>query len=322
MYLGIDGGGTKTAFIIIDKKGLVYAQHEETTSYYIEIGLNGLKDLLIKGIEKTLNKANLTAEHIDFAFFGLPAYGEDSAVIEEITAIPSQLIPASKYACGNDMIPGWASALGCKDGINIVAGTGSIAYGELNGATARCGGWSEIFSDEGSAHWIAKCGLALFTKMSDGRLDKSPLYHLFKEHFQLSNDLDICGIILNQWQGSRSKIAQLSLLVSEAALAGDTLALDIFDQAAQELALMINSTRLQLGYQENEQVNVSYSGGVFNSKALILSPLNKHLSAISTSFKLIEPKYQPVIGSALYAAKLDGYQYSLDCLNTLENNVN
>ena len=318
MYLGIDGGGTKTAFIIIDKQGCIYAQHEETTSYYIEIGLDGLKDLLIRGVEKTLKKANLTTDQIDFAFFGLPAYGEDSAVIEEITNIPSLLISTKKYACGNDMVPGWASALGCKDGINIVAGTGSIAYGELNGVTARCGGWSEIFSDEGSAYWISKCGLELFTKMSDGRLYKSPLYYIFKEHFQLSNDLDICGIILNQWQGSRSKIAQLSLLVRNAALAGDTLALNIFEQAAQELALMINSTRHKLRYKEKEQVNVSYSGGVFNSQALILEPLKKYLSTISTSFKLIEPKYQPVIGSALYAAKLDGYQYTQENLNKLK----
>jgi N-acetylglucosamine kinase-like BadF-type ATPase len=320
MYLGIDGGGTKTAFIIIDKAGLILAQHEEATSYYIETGLDGLKNLLISGVKKTLEKANLSVEQIDYAFFGIPAYGEDSSVLEEITAIPSQLISVDKYACGNDMVPGWASALGCKDGINIVAGTGSIAYGELNGVKARCGGWSEVFSDEGSAHWIAKCGLALFTKMSDGRLDKTPLYHLFKEHFQLSNDLDICGIILNQWQASRSKIAKLSLLVRDAAVAGDSQALKIFDQAASELALMIESTRKQLGYQENESVNVSYSGGVFNANELIILPLQKHLYAISTFFTLIEPKYQPVIGSALYAAKLDAYQYSLDCLKTLENN--
>jgi len=322
MYLGIDGGGTKTAFIIIDKAGRVLAQHQETTSYYIEIGLDGLKCLLIEGITQTLAKASLSVTDIDYAFFGLPAYGEDSSVIEEILSIPSELISTNKYACGNDMVPGWASALGCKDGINIIAGTGSIAYGEHNGKTARCGGWSEVFSDEGSAHWIAKCGLSLFTKMSDGRLEKSPIYHIIKGHFSLSNDLDICGVILNEWQASRSKIAKLSLLVRDAAVAGDSQALNIFDQAALELALIIESTRKQLGYQKSEQVNVSYSGGVFNARELILTPLSKHLSAISPSFNLIKPKYQPVIGSALYAAKLGGYQYPQDCLKLLENNEN
>lgn len=319
MYLGIDGGGTKTAFIIIDKTGKIIAQHQETTSYYIEIGLDELQQLIINGVTRTLKKANLSAEQIDHAFFGIPAYGEDSSVIEQITAIPSKLFPTNKYACGNDMVPGWASALGCKDGINIIAGTGSIAYGELNDVKARCGGWGETFSDEGSAYWIAKSGLELFTKMSDYRLDKTPLYHLFKKHFQLTNDLDICGVILNQWNGSRSKIAQLSVLVRDAAVAGDAQALKIFDDAAKELSLMIESTRQQLGYKKDDNVMVSYSGGVFNANELILAPLKHHLSQISTCFYVVKPKYQPVIGSALYAAKLDGYTFSPDCLAALEN---
>lgn len=319
MYLGIDGGGTKTAFIIIDKSGEILSQHEEKTSYYIEIGLGGLKELLINGVNKTLEKAKLSAEQIDYAFFGLPAYGEDSLVIDEITAIPSVLFSTDKYACGNDMISGWASALGCKNGINIIAGTGSMAYGEHNGIEARCGGWGEIFSDEGSAYWIAKSGLEAFTRMSDGRLDKGPLYHLIKSHLKLNIDLDICGIVLNQWQSSRSKIAQLSTVVADAALAGDKVSLTIFDQAAKELALIIESTRKELGYEENEEVIVSYSGGVFNAKELILVPLTKYLSKASSQFTLVKPKYKPVTGSALYAAKLHGYQFSTDFLTSLEN---
>ncbi len=38
-----------------------------------------------------------------------------------------------------------------EDGINLVAGTGSIAYGEFAGRAARAGGWGELFSDEASA---------------------------------------------------------------------------------------------------------------------------------------------------------------------------
>ncbi len=58
--------------------------------------------------------------------------------------------------CGNDMVCGWAGSLACADGINVVAGTGSICYGEYQGRSARCGGWGELFSDEGSAYWIAR----------------------------------------------------------------------------------------------------------------------------------------------------------------------
>ncbi|MEO9510414.1 MAG: BadF/BadG/BcrA/BcrD ATPase family protein [Nonlabens ulvanivorans] len=320
MYLGVDGGGTKTAFIIIDKSGIVLAEHEETTSYYIEIGLSGLSTLLINGVNEVLKKANLSTSDIDFSFFGLPAYGEDSLVIEEINAIPSKLFPVEKYACGNDMVSGWASALGCKDGINIVAGTGSIAYGELNGLKVRCGGWGEVFSDEGSAYWIAKSGLETFTKMSDGRLDKGPLYQLIKSHLNLKVDFDVCGLVLNQWQSSRSKISQLSVVVAKAALAGDKSALMIFDRAARELALIIESTKKQLKYKKGEEVIISYSGGVFNAKELIMVPLTKYLSETCGKFSLVKPKYKPVTGSALYAAKLHGFKFPFKALALLKDN--
>jgi N-acetylglucosamine kinase-like BadF-type ATPase len=95
------------------------------------------------------------------------------------------LLGNGRFACGNDMICGWAGSLGCEDGINIVAGTGSIGYGERQGESARVGGWGEAFGDEGSAHWIAIQGLALFSRMSDGRMARGPLYDRVVEAFSL-----------------------------------------------------------------------------------------------------------------------------------------
>ena len=46
MYLGVDGGGTKTAFVLIDAQGHILATHEEPTSYYIEIGLPATEQVL------------------------------------------------------------------------------------------------------------------------------------------------------------------------------------------------------------------------------------------------------------------------------------
>jgi len=90
----------------------------------------------------------LRTADVDFAFFGLPAYGEDTTLIRELDQLPRRCLPANAFLCGNDMICGWAGSLLCRDGISIVAGTGSICYGERNGSIARCGGWGELFSDE------------------------------------------------------------------------------------------------------------------------------------------------------------------------------
>ena len=74
------------------------------------------------------------------------------------------------------MVCGWAGALACQDGINIVASTGSIAYGEYRNRRGRAGGWGEMFGDEGSEYWVARQGLIAFARMSDLRSPKGPLY--------------------------------------------------------------------------------------------------------------------------------------------------
>ena len=86
------------------------------------------------------------------------------------------LLDASRYRCGNDMICSWAGSLACADGISVIAGTGSMAYGEYAGRAARAGGWGELIGDEGSAYWIAREGMNLFSRMSDGRAPRGPLY--------------------------------------------------------------------------------------------------------------------------------------------------
>ena len=73
------------------------------------------------------------------------------------------------------MICSWAGSLACEDGISVIAGTGSMAYGEYEGRSARAGGWGELIGDEGSAYWIAREGMNLFSRMSDGRAPRGPL---------------------------------------------------------------------------------------------------------------------------------------------------
>ena len=119
------------------------------------------------------------------------------------------------------MVCGWAGSLACADGINLVAGTGSIGYGERQGKAARVGGWGEVFSDEGSAYWIAIQGLNAFTQMSDGRLPKGALHAGFRRHLGLDADLDICAHVMGEHGLERDGIAALAPIVAEAVAAGD-----------------------------------------------------------------------------------------------------
>lgn len=303
-FLGVDGGGTKTRFALIDGEGRVLAQAQQSTTYHPQVGMEGVREILTLGIDQVLQEAGLPASAIRHAFFGLPAYGEDSRAMALLQAIPASILGHDRYACDNDMVCGWAGSLACADGINIIAGTGSMGYGQRLGAAARSGGWGEAFSDEGSAYWIAAQGLNAYSRMSDGRLPKGALHALINEELSLDRDLDLCAHIYGEQAYSRSDFARLSLIVAKAARQGDTTANGIYQQAGNELAQIADALRRSLEFADDEIVPLSYSGGAFSAGDLLLTPFEESLHSASPNFELRAPLHEPHYGAAIYAAKL------------------
>ncbi|MCE4556978.1 BadF/BadG/BcrA/BcrD ATPase family protein [Roseateles cellulosilyticus] len=302
MFLGIDGGGTKTAFVLVDAAGRLLARHESTTSYYLEIGFDALRALLHDGVKATLDLAGAQSSDVTHAFAGLPAHGEDSALLADFSSLLEGALP--RHTVGNDMVCSWAGSLAGADGISLVAGTGSIAYGEWQGRSARCGGWGEVFGDEGSAYWLAREVLALFSRMADGRTEPGPLLALVREHFQLAHDLDLCAAI--NGSAARSRFAQAARLATTAAQAGDAQARQLLVRAGDELALLAAGTARSLGLPAGAPLDVSYSGGVFTAGELVLGPLQAALSRRQPGAVLKRPRFGPEMGAALYAARLAG----------------
>lgn len=303
IFLGVDGGGTKTEFVCIDETGHTIARTFTGTTYHIQVGLDEAIARLTHGIATVCSALSIKPKDLDYSFFGLPAFGEDALVDPQLDAACGRILGHARYRCDNDMVCGWAGSLACADGINLVAGTGSIGYGERSGDKARVGGWGEIFSDEGSAYWIAVQGLNAFTRMSDGRLPCGALKSAFNQALALDTDLDICARIMGENGMTRDEIAGLAPLVSQAAAEGDPIAAAILDRAGSELAKMAQALRHKLGFVEGETVLLSWSGGVLTKQDAVRGAFLLHLGQ-QAPYKIIEPCHEPAVGAALYAALL------------------
>jgi len=306
MYLGVDGGGTKTAFLLLDRAGNEITRHTGGSSYYPEVTIDGVRQVIAEGVAAILAQAGVAASAIAHAFFGLPAFGEDGVEDARLATLPDCVLSHAQYTVGNDMVCSWAGALAGEDGISVVAGTGSIAYGEYRGRQARAGGWGDVFGDEGSAYWIAREGLAAFSRMSDGRCARGPLYEMLIEHFQLTRAIDLAGQINKLPSRERSSISQLSKLIAAAAIAGDSAAAEVFGQAALELADLVVAVRSNLRVARATLLPVSYTGGVFNVGNLVLEPFRAELAQSSDAYEVRPPLQEPVVGAALYAARCGG----------------
>ena len=304
LFLGVDGGGTKTRFILTRGGGAIVAEALRGSCYYPEIGLDGVRELLKSGLSEITEAAGMRAGDITHAFFGLPCYGEDSAATSAIERLPAAILGHERYACDNDMVCGWAGSFACGDGINIVAGTGSIGYGRRGARAARAGGWGELFSDEGSAYWLALQTLNAFSRMSDGRLPRGPLYEVVKQAFDLSSDLDLCARTLGDAACSRDGFARYAHLAVDAAGQGDDVARDILARAGRELAAIADAVRVALGFPEGEAVPVSWSGGCFDAGEAFLAPFKAALHAAGPAFEPHDPLHPPHVGAALFAERL------------------
>jgi N-acetylglucosamine kinase-like BadF-type ATPase len=303
LYLGVDGGGTKTEFVCIDADGVEVARARTGPTYHLGIGVEGAVRELAQGVREIAASLSVAGGDIAYAFFGLPAYGEDRDADPQLNAACGALLGHARYACGNDMVCGWAGSLACEDGINVVAGTGSIGYGEYGGSTARAGGWGELFSDEGSAYWIAIEGLATFSRMSDGRLPPGPLHAAFREALALTADIDACQRVMGPPGMSRDQIAALAPLVTVADAQGDHAARLILDRAADHLAGIALALRRALGFPGDATVPLSWSGSILTE----VEPVRARFIALlqkAGPFAFTAPRHTPAYGAALYARRL------------------
>ncbi|MEG1311453.1 MAG: BadF/BadG/BcrA/BcrD ATPase family protein [Romboutsia sp.] len=317
-YIGIDGGGTKTSFTLINQEGFKLGQYIAGTSHYEQIGFEGVENILKEGLNTLISNNDIDKKEIGAIFLGLPGYGEVKSVKLKLDKIVEFVFEGIKFEVGNDVEVGLAGSLAGSDGINIVSGTGSIALGkDSTGDFIRCGGWGDYIGDEGSAHWIGKKTLEIFSKEADKRIERGDLYDNIKETLNLSDDFDIIDYVLNTLNKDRTKISEFSSICCESAKVGDVNAIKIFEEAAYELGLLVKMIINELKF--DGEVLVSYSGGVFKSKEIILNPLKDELKEYN--IKLIEPILGPDEGACLLAYKLCENEVSEMVIENLSKDI-
>lgn len=300
-YVGIDGGGTKTSLAIGGENGQIIFQKNYDGCSYQEIGVDAVIKLLLRAVKESMDLLKIDQGMCAGCCIGLPCYGENVQKDKIIVSrLKKALYPIPIYVV-NDGIVGWAGSLECQAGIHLVAGTGSIAIGcDQNGDFARCGGWNEHFGDEGSCYWIGKNLMELFTKESDGRIPKGPLYTIMKQTYRIEHDFEFIEIMEREILPYRKRVAELQKLALEAAERGDQEVITLYQQAAKELALLVRGVRNKLSWGD-QYVSVSYFGGLFHAEQFVLPVLEEELKRQDCI--LLKPKHTATEGALLLAVQ-------------------
>jgi len=303
-YLGIDGGGTKTKYTLVDEKLKKVMEVEGGTTHIHQVGTEGIRKEITGNLNKILDGLNIKEEDIAYTFAGIPGYGESLDDQNKIDALLKEIFKMP-YRADNDGLNAWAAGTACKEGINVIAGTGSIAYGmNKEGVMARCGGFGPGIGDDGSAYWIGLKTINAYTKQKEGRMERTALYDLIEEKYKISYKYEIVDIVFNQLKFNRTELAKFSIICGQAANLGCEVCKGIFEEAAKEIFAHIRVLAKDLNLKDS--FVISYSGGVFKAGDLVLKPLKNLIKESGLKATLQEPVLNPWDGSVLLAYTLAG----------------
>ena len=293
-YIGIDGGATKTAFCAASIESPELRYIETSGSSWREKGITEVAQMLRKTVADFMGKDK---KNIDGIAIGLPCYGESIEGDRHLKQAINDAFPSVPVYLTNDVEVAWAGSMALTPGINVISGTGAIAFGkDIHGKTARSGGWCEFFSDEGSCYWVGRKVMELYSKQSDGRMPRDELYTIVNREFNLENDFSFIDLMYSEYIHNRKQVASLQLLAKKAAIAGSPSAKALYGEAVKELLLLVTAIRNQLDFNGKPWA-VSYSGGLFKAGELVLPQFFREIE--NAGGKVSQPRFTPVEGAVL-----------------------
>jgi N-acetylmuramic acid 6-phosphate etherase len=270
IYLGVDGGGSRTRALLCDGEDRVLGAGKGPPSNYHAVGVDGAVAAVAEAVAEAAEQAGLgPAPVMTAACFGLA--GINRPVDEEtLTRALGEKSFAPRIQVVNDVELVLAAGTGGAWGIAIVAGTGSIGYGKAPGGdTARAGGWGYILGDEGSGYSIATQALHLATQTADGRAQAPRILAEVMAHWSLDQPEKLLGRVYRR-DITIAEIAALTSRILPLAEEGDPPALELADRAAGQLAQLVDAVA---GALSLSAAPLALAGGVVRASARIRAEL-------------------------------------------------
>ncbi len=291
-YLGIDGGGTKTDFMLADKNGNILERKVIRGCNPNDVGFNETFRVLTEGIFAVTQNGSIPFENIS-VFAGLAGCSS----VENLPKIKNFLssFRFGKYDNHNDAQNAVSAGLGDNDGIAVIMGTGSIAYAKKRKELHRIGGYGYLFGDAGSGFAIGRDTILAALQHEDGMGKKTLIHSMVKE---LCRGETVLSKIDLFYEKGKREIAKYAPLAFDAYKLGDEVAEQIIKTNLAAVADMIRTGGAKLNTQN---IKVALIGGLTAQADTILPLLNSLLEDDLKVYQIFICKKPPVVG-ALYLA--------------------
>jgi len=245
IFIGADGGGTKTKIIVEDEDGRLLGQSRSGPAN-IRNSVEQSWSSIDSGVQEALKQAEITPGDSNYRFhIGLGLAGtEDPAASQTFLSRPhfytTLILDSDAYA----------ACLGvhdCEDGAIIIIGTGVVGYELYQGQRYVVGGWGFPQGDTGGGAWLGLEAVRLTFREIDGRVPETPLLKAILSHF----DNDTGRLISWSTKARPVDFASLAPIVIEHIQREDPHAIELIEHAAKEIDEIARTMerRLPAGHQ-------------------------------------------------------------------------
>lgn len=309
LFLGIDGGGTKTRCVLGDE-GSVLGTGTSTSCKVQRVGEACGRDALAAAIHEACVQAGVSPQQVARTCAGVTGAGR-TEIANTMRQLLAEIVSGKIEVIG-DVEIAFEDAFGSGPGVLAIAGTGSIVYGRnAAGETARAGGWGHSVSDEGSGYSIGRNAVQMALRLYDS-VGETPLLRRLMSAIGAKSFDDLI-VILNA--DPQPDYAALFPVVQVEADRGDENALSVLRIAGTSLAGVTQSVvRRLFGKLDDasvasrgvrlENILIATHGGVLTNSSQLRSGMELMLRRSFPQVSFLDQIVDPARG-ALNRARND-----------------
>src|SRR6266516_1092983 len=297
--LGVEGGGTKTAWVLVERTGAGGADSGSQLR------------ILDQGRLPPSNVRLETPDRLRAIFCELPSEIDRAGIFlagcgtaedrQSLSRLCAEIWPNARIVSGSDRESGLAAGLGHGDGIVVSAGSGSSVTGRRGDRIENAGGWGHILGDTGGGYFLSIQALRLLLREYD--LHRGEMQFTAKVLHALSlNNLD--EVVRWVQTADKMEIAMLTPVVFEAAASGDARVTEIVENGAQALSEYTEAVASRLHLLAPKVVLL---GGLFHRDSIYTHAFRRRLKKNLPDARVAIAECTPELGAAWLAAELNDH---------------
>lgn len=296
MYLGLDGGGSKTRGVILSKEGRVAAAAKSGGTAFVGPPPPEVRSMVRALRDDLLRKAGASIKDVDYCVAGMNGVDFADELEEQKRGIGEALgLEAGKLALVNDAIVALWGASSSPAAVLLQHGSG------ITSALRPDYGQERLFDhlDSGKLFDIRHEAIKLVARMIDGRAAVSGLKRDVLEHAGIRDENEYSEAVFRGRIDWRLR-AGLAEVVYRAYERGDPGAKDLIDRALADYAL---SAKAMVDKTGSDSAEIIFSGGVIdNMPDELWGKLVSAGRACCPASTVRRPMLAPEVGAGLMAA--------------------